>query len=52
MIEDEQKDLVKVKWLDDPDIFNRTSVWVMWWALMHAVREILIRLRRLDNGVK
>lgn len=43
-------DIAKVKWLDDVELFNVTSVWSMWWVLMHAIREILVLLRRLDNG--
>jgi len=49
---DSDKDITKVKWLDDIEVFNRTSVWSMWWVLMRAIREILIILRRLDNGRK
>lgn len=47
--EESDIDITKVKWLDDIEIFNATSVWSMWWVLMHAVREILVRLRGLDK---
>ncbi|MCK5607175.1 hypothetical protein KAR91_35150 [Candidatus Pacearchaeota archaeon] len=46
---EENKDITKVKWLDSIEAFNTSSVWSMWWVLMHAVKEILIILRRLDN---
>jgi len=44
--ENSKTDITKVKWLDSPEEFNRTSKWMMWWVLLHAVREILNRVRK------